>query len=279
LRLADWIPVTPSLRPLALLVATQPLAAGVTRTLEIAGLRVIVRDRGEGALKELFQAQPDLVVLEHGLTEANGADLLHGVRLVSDIPAIVIGDDSSEGAVVAALRGGADRYIALPLRQNEFAASIEALLRRAGSAGAARRTYSDGTLEVDFENYRVSARGIDIPLTPLEFRVLSAFLDNAGRTLTTDDLLEAVWGDTSLPRERVKLYIGYLRNKFRDAGVKLGVQTVRGFGYRYRPAGDEADKEIEALLVPLEEFRGPSGQPFFPNEAARNELQLALSAQ
>jgi DNA-binding response OmpR family regulator len=249
----------------------------VARTLEGAGLRVAVHDRGAGALKEMFDAQPAVVVLEHGLTEANGADLLLGVRLVSDVPAIVIGDDQSESSAVAALRGGADRYIALPLRQDEFAASVEALLRRAGTANVARPTFSDGTLEVDFENYRVRARGSDIPLTPLEFRVLAAFLDSAGRTLTTDEILEAVWGDTSLPRERVKLYIGYLRNKFRAVGIELGIETVRGFGYRYRPAGDEVDRELEALLRPLEEFRGPSGQPFFPNEAARHELQLALS--
>jgi DNA-binding response OmpR family regulator len=270
--------VTPSLRPSALLVATQPLAGVVARTLETAGLRVVVHDRGEGALKEMFQAQPDLVVLEHDLAEANGADLLVGVRLVSDVPAIVIGDDPSESSVVAALRAGADRYIALPLRQDEFAASAEALLRRAGRANGARRAYSDGTLEVDFENYSVCARGIDIPLTPLEFRFLAAFLEGAGRTLTTDDILDAVWGDTNLPRQRVKLYIGYLRNKFRAAGVELGIETVRGFGYRYRPARDEVDRELEALLAPLEEFRGPSGQPFFPNAAARHELELALSA-
>jgi DNA-binding response OmpR family regulator len=242
-------------------------------------LRITVCDRGEGALKEMFHSQPDLVILEQGLTEANGADLLLGVRLVSDVPAIVIGADSSERIAVAALRSGADRYMALPLRQEEFAASVEALLRRAGSGSVARSSYSDETLEVDFQNYRVSARGTDIPLTPLEFRVLTAFLDNAGRTLTTDDLLEAVWGDVALPRERVKLYIGYLRNKFRDSGVRLGIETVRGFGYRYRPSGEEADRELEELLRPLEDFRGPSGQPFFPNQAARHELELALSAR
>jgi DNA-binding response OmpR family regulator len=80
------------------------------------------------------------------------------------------------------------------------------------------------------------AEGRPLNLTPLEFRLLSAFVRNPGQVLSPDQLLAMAWGDSGFARERVKIYVGYLRSKFRDAGVEdPPIETVRGFGYRYRP--------------------------------------------
>ena len=259
-----------------LVVATQPLAAVVVEALERARLTASVHEGGPGALRAVFGAQPPLVVIEDGLADSNGMDLLLGLRMLGDIPAIVIGPDQSERAAVDALERGADRYMQVPLRTAELGASAMAILRRMQSANVAPPVYTDGTLEVDFESFNVRVRGVDVQLTPVEFRVLAAFVNNVGQTLTPEEILETAWGHSNLPRGRVKLYIGYLRRKFRRVGVDLEIETVRGFGYRYSPSPTDLNRELGALFAPLEELRGPSGQPFFPSEAARRELAQAL---
>ena len=259
-----------------LVVSAQPLASVVAEALERARMDVSVHEGGPGALRAVFSAQPPLVVLEDGLADSNGMDLLLGLRMLGDIPAIVIGADQSERAAVAALERGADRYMSVPLRIDELGATAMAILRRTQSASVTPPTYADGTLEVDFESFAVRVRGVDVQLTPVEFRVLAAFVNNVGQTLTPEEILETAWGHSDLPRGRVKLYIGYLRRKFRRVGVDLEIETVRGFGYRYSPSPTDLNRELEALFAPLEDLRGPSGQPFFANEAARRELAEAL---
>src|SRR3954452_21546875 len=222
-----------------LVVATQPLAAAVVHALEAWRLDVSVHEIGPGALRAMFSTQPPLVVIEDGLVDTNGMDLLLGVRMLGDVPAIVIGEDRSERAAVAALERGADRYMSLPLRMDELGATAMAILRRTQSANVTPPTYTDGTLEVDFERFNVRVRGVDVQLTPVELRVLAAFVHNVGQTLTPEEILETAWGHSDLPRGRVKLYIGYLRRKFRRLGVALEIETGRGFGCRSsRPPSD-----------------------------------------
>src|SRR3954453_21550694 len=255
-----------------LVVATQPLAAAVVHALEAWRLNVSVHEIGPGALRAMFSTQPPLVVIEDGLVDTNGMDLLLGVRMLGDVPAIVIGEDRSERAAVAALERGADRYMSLPLRTDELRATAMAILRRAQSANVTTPTYADGTLEIDFEQFSVRVRGVDVQLTPVEFRVLAAFVNNVGHTLTPEEILETAWGHSDLPRGRVKLYIGYLRRKFRRVGVDLEIETAGAFCYRYSPSPTELNHELGSRCAPLEGRRGPSGRPFFPSEAARREL-------
>ena len=100
-----------------------------------------------------------------------------------------------------------------------------------------RDAYRDRLLEVDFSQRRVRAGDEQIELTPLEFRLLTAFVDNPGQLLAHDQLLELAWGgDRGTSRDQVKLYVGYLRRKLAAAGVPpAAIETVRGFGYRYSP--------------------------------------------
>jgi len=146
---------------------------------------------------------------------------------------------SSELEKVRALKAGADDYVTKPDGVVELIARVAGLLRRApGAAGPVAR-YSDDLVEIDFRTAHARAAGRELHLTPLEFRLLSTFVRHAGEVLSARDLLEIVWGETGTARERVKIYVGYLRNKFREAGVEAPIETLRGFGYRYESAGDQ----------------------------------------
>jgi DNA-binding response OmpR family regulator len=111
------------------------------------------------------------------------------------------------------------------------------MLRRAGPREETQETYADSVLQVDFAERSVFVSGEDVALTPLEFRLLAAFVRHPGQLLSHDQVLELVWGDSfSASRDQVKLYVGYLRRKLEAAGADSSViETVRGFGYRYRP--------------------------------------------
>ena len=121
-----------------------------------------------------------------------------------------------------------------PFGRQELLARVESLLRRAPSSEV-RDTYRDSLLEVDFSQRRVRAGGEQIELTPLEFRLLTAFVDNPGQLLAHDQLLELAWGgDRGTSRDQVKLYVGYLRRKLDpEEPERVPIETVRGFGYRY----------------------------------------------
>ena len=114
---------------------------------------------------------------------------------------------------------------------------MQALLRRAGAGPQeASDAYGDAYLEIDFKQHLVRADGRDVALTPLEFKLLAVFVRHPNQVLSRDQLLELVWGDAfGVSRDQVKLYVGYLRRKLDPDGPgAVPIETVRGFGYRYR---------------------------------------------
>ena len=140
------------------------------------------------------------------------------------------------------LQGGADDYVTKPFGRQELLARIGALLRRAGSGRPPERElYEDELLSVDVADASVQVRGRAVRLTPLEFRLLLAFVRHPQQVLSRDQILDLVWGDSALvATDQVKLYVGYLRRKLEAAldGAPVPIETVRGFGYRYRaPSG------------------------------------------
>jgi two-component system, OmpR family, KDP operon response regulator KdpE len=268
-----------------LIVAPQPMAAVLAQRLEADGHRAAIQDRADGVLRAVYAGRPAAIVLGAHSDGGNTSGLLSRIRDVTSTPVLVVGESADEDAVVSALGAGADDYMAGPLRLEEFAARVEVLLRRETKGGRATRGYSDELLEIDFENVNVRAAGRDVLLTPIEFRLLTAFVQNSRRMLGTRELLELVWGDPDLPHARVKLYVGYLRRKLEQAGAGDPIKTARGFGYRYdsrpAPAAHAGLRNVSALdpvLDELEELRGPKGQPFFPSRTARLELVRSLTA-
>jgi DNA-binding response OmpR family regulator len=208
----------------------------LVRTLLVrAGHEVIEAADGRECLRALYERRPDLVVLDVGMPGLNGWEALERIRDVADVPVLLLTARGDELDRVRGLRAGADDYVPKPFGRQELLARVEALLRRTGTVTQIPRRYSDDLIEIDFAQRSVTAEGRPVELTPLEFRLLSAFVRHAGQLLTHDQLLELVWGDPgSHSRDQVKLYVGYLRRKLDGAaGAGRSIQSVRGFGYRY----------------------------------------------
>jgi len=139
---------------------------------------------------------------------------------------------------VRGLQGGADDYVVKPFGRQELVARVQALLRRASAGGVETQdTYSDERLTIDFAQRSVAFDGRDVSLTPLEFKLLSAFVRHPRQVLSRDQLLVLVCGDSfGVSGDQVKLYVGYLRKKLDPADPgNVPIETVRGFGYRYKP--------------------------------------------
>jgi DNA-binding response OmpR family regulator len=191
---------------------------------------------GQEALRALYDVRPDLVILDVAMPELDGFQALERIRDLSDVPVLMLTARDTEMDKVRGLRGGADDYVTKPFGRAELLARVDALLRRSAGRTEAPGGYADALLRVDFAQRTVEAAGQDLRLTPQEFRLLAAFVRHPGQVLSHEQLLELVWGDAyATARDQVKLYVGYLRRKLRAATDAEPIETVRGFGYRYRP--------------------------------------------
>jgi DNA-binding response OmpR family regulator len=206
----------------------------VAELLGRAGYEVAEAPNGRAALRELFAAPPDLVLLDVNMPELDGWQTLERIRDVSEVPVVMLTARAGELEKVRGLKAGADDYVTKPFGRQELLARVDAVLRRAVTgAGAEREHYADDFLEVDYAQREVRVRGAPVSLTPTEFRLLSAFVSNPNQVLSREQLLELVWNDTSgVSHDQVKLYVGYLRRKL--GGDASPIETVRGFGYQYR---------------------------------------------
>ena len=197
-----------------------------------------VREAGDGrlGLRDLYAAAPDLVILDVEMPELDGWATLERIRDLSDVPVLMLTARETELERVRGLQGGADDYVTKPFGHQELVARVAALLRRAGPRAAEQQTYADALLQIDFAQRAVTYDESEIQLTPLEFKLLTTFVRNPNQVLSREQLLELVRGDSlGVSPEQVKLYVGYLRRKL-DPEVpdSTPIETVRGFGYRYR---------------------------------------------
>jgi DNA-binding response OmpR family regulator len=210
----------------------------VRQLLQRRGYDVVEATDGPEALRQFFAVRPDLVVLDVSMPGLDGWEALGRIRELSDVPVVMLTARAAEHDKVRGLRAGADDYVTKPFGAEELLARVEAQLRRAGSGEGAVETYADGLVTVDFSQRSVHAGDREVKLTPLEFKLLAAFVAHPNQVLSHEQLLELAWGGGErVSREQVKLYVGYLRRKLgeTEAGASP-IETVRGFGYRYRPA-------------------------------------------
>ena len=214
----------------------------VRRLLERAGYSVREAEDGLAGLRELFALSPDLVLLDVTMPGLDGWATLERIREV-ERGAGRDADRARHRGVerVRGLSRGADDYIAKPFGRQELVARVHALLRRARTATAdvPSRTPT-ATSRSTSSSTSSGSPGEEVQLTPLEFRLLAAFVRHPNQVLSRDQLLELVWGDSyGVSRDQVKLYVGYLRRKL-GAGrrrERRRSRRVRGFGYRYRRPG------------------------------------------
>ncbi|HEY6960775.1 MAG TPA: response regulator transcription factor [Gaiellaceae bacterium] len=208
----------------------------VRELLERAGYTVSEAASGREALRQLFEQAPALVILDVTMPDMDGYQTLERIRDLSDVPVMMLTARTQELEKVRGLSAGADDYVAKPFGRQELLARVQALLRRTGGKSEVLEAYADGFVEIDYAQRRVNVQGRDVQLTPLEFKLLSSFVQNPNQVLSRDQLLELVWGDPyGVSGDQVKLYVGYLRRKLvPDAPDSAPIETVRGFGYRYR---------------------------------------------
>jgi DNA-binding response OmpR family regulator len=198
------------------------------------GYRVLEAADGQEALRTLYGSSPDLVLLDVSMPNLDGWGTLERIRDVSDVPVIMLTARAEELERVRGLKGGADDYVTKPFGRQELLARVEALLRRTTTREPTRERYEDSFVSVDYANREVQVDGREVRLTPLEFRLLTAFVDHPNQVLSREQLLELVWADRrGVLAEQVKIYVGYLRRKL-GIGEEGPIETVRGFGYRYR---------------------------------------------
>jgi DNA-binding response OmpR family regulator len=204
--------------------------------LERAGYSVDEAADGKAGLRQLYANAPALVILDVSMPDMDGYEALERIRDLSDVPVLMLTARTQELEKVRGLSAGADDYVAKPFGRQELLARVQALLRRTGGKTEVIEAYADDFVQIDYAQRKVNVQGREVQLTPLEFKLLAVFVQNPNQVLSRDQLLELVWGDPyGVSGDQVKLYVGYLRRKLvPEAPESAPVETVRGFGYRYR---------------------------------------------
>ncbi len=226
-----------------LVVDDEPkLVAVVREYLEHDGYRVVSAQDGREALDRFPWARPDLVVLDLMLPEIDGLEVCRRLRRESDVPIIMLTARDEEADELVGLEAGADDYVAKPFSPRTLLARVRAVLRRAGAdAPDDDTTLTLGPLRVDGERHEATWEGTPLPLTPTEFRLLSAFARRPGRVFGRLELLENLQGEAYVGYERtVDAHVKNLRKKLSAAGGEAAarsVVTVPGVGYKMEAPG------------------------------------------
>jgi two-component system phosphate regulon response regulator PhoB len=219
------------------------IAALVAYHLTKDGYRVRTAEGGTEALEAAASERPDLLVLDLMLPGLSGYDVLSEMRRrpeLAEVPVIVLTARRDEADRVKGLELGADDYVTKPFSPRELVLRVGAVLRRAQSpavAGASRILHG-GPVSVDLNAMRVSVDDAVIELTPTEYRLLVTLLERRGRVQTRQQLLETAWDiHARIETRTVDMHVQRLRTKLGRAGVLI--ETVRGFGYRFRARDGE----------------------------------------
>lgn len=205
-------------------------------SLNAQGYKVLEGANGREGLAQAALGKPDLVVLDLGLPDMDGQQVLRELREWSAVPVLVLSVRASEGEKVLALDGGANDYVTKPFGIQEFLARVRVLLRLAGGAEQAVASVSSGPLTVDFAYRRVSLDGVDVSLTRKEYAVLAQLARHSGRVVTQQQLLKDIWGPThGEDSHYLRVVVGHLRQKLGDdPTAPRFIVTEAGVGYRLR---------------------------------------------
>ena len=186
-------------------------------------------------MSKLFSHHPDLVILDVMLPQASGFEICRRIRQVSDVPLIFLTSLNQEQDMLQGLEAGADDFLSKPFSADILLARARAVLRRSvhQNGKAATFRYNDGNLSIDIENHQVLIKGKRIKLTRVEFRLLVYLARNAGKVLTSNQILSAVWGDEYRgSMEYVHIYISHLRRKLEEnTKSPRYFLTIHGVGY------------------------------------------------
>jgi two-component system KDP operon response regulator KdpE len=209
----------------------------MTPLLRSRGYETVVAATARDALGAMETDRPDLVILDLGLPDGDGADFIRDFRGWSTVPVIVLSARVDETDKIEALDLGADDYLTKPFGIGELMARVRATLRRrTGATTDATAVIHFGDVDVDPTNRVVKKGGVDLHLTPIEYRLLMLLLANPGKVLTHRHLLREVWGPSYIESSHyVRIYVGHLRQKLEaDPAQPRHLLTETGVGYRFQ---------------------------------------------
>ncbi len=227
--------MTPASEPLVLVIDDEaPIRRFLRTTLSTRGFRVAEAATAGEALEKLAASPPDVVLLDLGLPDRDGLEVLAELRGWSSVPVIVLSARQQEPDKVVALDAGADDYLSKPFGTSELLARLRVALRHAARPGGASPVYQAGELVVDLEARLVTVRGKAVHLTPHEFKLLATLVQKAGRVLTHRQLLREVWGpEYGDENHYLRVYMAQLRRKLeRDPARPRYLTSEPGVGYR-----------------------------------------------
>ena len=203
----------------------------ISRTLEVNDYRVTSAFTGKEGLQAITSAPPDLVLLDLGLPDMDGNDIIRKTREWSSMPIIVISARIQEKEKVEALDAGADDYITKPFGTSELLARIRTALRHSNKIA---RPYRAKDLKVDFEKRLTTLRGEEIHLTRVEYKIVSYLAKNSGKVITYDALINEIWGPYAGDNNRIlRVNMANIRRKIEEnPGEPEYIFTELGVGYR-----------------------------------------------
>ena len=197
--------------------------------LRAEGYRVAAASTGMDGLEQVRRLEPDVVIVDVGLPDLDGFEVVRGIRTMSQVPIIMLTARGELGDRVRGLDLGADDYVAKPFHFAELVARLRAHLRRQGDRGEPLRV---GDLTLDPGSHSASRRDRQLHLTPREYELLELFLRHPGEVLSKERILDRLWG-YAFDDNLVEVYVGYLRRKLGEPPM---IETLRGAGYVLREA-------------------------------------------
>jgi two-component system KDP operon response regulator KdpE len=225
-----------SSQALVLVIEDDPQVRRFLRTsLKAHGFALLEAESGERGLLEAAQHVPDLVLLDLGLPDMDGTELVRRIRTWSRVPILIVSARGEERSKVEALDAGADDYLTKPFGFAELLARMRAALRRAARPDAPEQsTLEQGELCIDLGRRRVTLRGQEVHLTPIEFRLLAVLARQAGRVVTHRQLLTEVWGPRAAEDTHyLRVYMTHLRRKLEPDPARGRIfHNEAGVGYR-----------------------------------------------
>jgi two-component system KDP operon response regulator KdpE len=204
-------------------------------TLEAQGYAVHEAGSGEEGLRELMGRKPDVVLLDLGLPDKDGAEVLAALRAWSSVPVIILSVRNSEEDIVRLLESGADDYLVKPFNTGELIARMRVAIRHRAPAEAPH-PFVSGRLTVDLLDREVRVAGVPVKLTPTEYALIRLFVQHAGRILTHGYILREVWGPNVAPGTNyLRVYVTGLRKKLEEwPQMPELLVTEPGVGYRLK---------------------------------------------
>jgi two-component system, OmpR family, KDP operon response regulator KdpE len=207
-------------------------------SLEAENFVVFEAENGKQTLVEAATRKPDLLILDLGLPDMDGVDVIHDLRAWTELPIIVLSARTQEADKIDALDAGADDYLTKPFGVGELMARVRVVLRRQGIAAAGgdqSHEFHFGDVRIDLANRQVERADKQIHLTAIEYRLLTVLIRNAGKVLTHRQLLKEVWGPSHVDDSHyLRTYMAHLRQKLEsDPAQPKHLITETGVGYRF----------------------------------------------